>query len=131
MANHPHTLLIVDDHDDIREGMAALLARDGHHAVPVRGGREALARLRDGLRPCVIVLDLAMPDMPGYVFREAQRADPELASIPVIVVSAGDRASEATARALGIECYLRKPIDLDAFRRAVEEQCDAGRRAGS
>jgi len=120
--DHAHTLLVVEDRADVREGMVALLESKGHRAVSAGSGHDALVDLRDGVRPCVIVLDLALPDMPGAAFRDAQRADPRIAAIPVIVVSGADEAKEAEAQ-LGVHAFLHKPIDVEAFLRAVDECC--------
>ena len=108
---------------DTREATLAMLDHEGYDAVGVSNGADALAALRDGLRPCVVLLDLAMPTMDGFEFRRAQLADPELASIPVFVVSAGAYVKEADARRLGMETYLRKPMDIDAFMHAVRRHC--------
>src|SRR6185436_19157933 len=83
-----HTVLVVDDHEDVRMALEAVLVANGSEVVTASEGEEALGRLRDGVRPCVIVLDLMMPKLDGWEFREAQLADAALASIPVIVLSA-------------------------------------------
>jgi CheY-like chemotaxis protein len=123
---HQHTLLIVEDDTDIREGMTALFETKGHVAVSAASGRDALAILRNGLRPCAILLDFAMQDLSGAAFRQAQVADEALARIPVIVVSGRDGDTEAEAHALGIRTFLRKPMQIDALFQAVEEHCDRG-----
>ena len=123
MDGHRHRVLLVEDDFDTREATLALLVHEGYDAIAVSNGVEALAALRDGLRPCVVLLDLAMPTMDGFDFRRAQLADAELASIPVFVVSAGAYVKEAEARRLGMETYLRKPMDLAAFMDAVRRHC--------
>jgi CheY-like chemotaxis protein len=70
----------------------------------------------------VILLDLFMPVMDGWAFREAQRRDPALASIPVIVVSA-DRGRAETARRIGAAGAVEKPISFDRLLRQVTECC--------
>ena len=81
----------------------------GYDVTVADNGRTALAALQDGLRPCVILLDLSMPDIDGYEFRMRQQADGRLATIPIVVVSAGGWAREADARKLGLTMFLRKP----------------------
>lgn len=82
MAAHRHTILVVDDDRGVREAMEALLVAEGFAAVTAEEGQDALDRLRGGLRPCIILLDLMMPKIDGFAFRHAQRADPALTSIP-------------------------------------------------
>src|SRR5262245_59771290 len=91
VAAHRHTILVVDDDRGVREAMEALLLAEGLEAVGAEDGQDALDRLRAGLRPCIILLDLMMPKIDGFAFRHAQRADPALADIPVIAFSAYDR----------------------------------------
>ena len=127
---HEHWLLVIEDRTEVREGLVALFESKGYRTASAPGGRDALVMLRDGVRPCVIVLDLAMPDMTGYAFRQAQRADPRLATIPVIGVSGADEAREAEARRFGVQGYFRKPMDVEAFVRAVDDCCESGPRRG-
>ena len=80
------TVLVVEDDADVREVICEILEGEGCRPVGVRDGNEALRALRSGLRPCLIVLDMLMPGMDGWQFRRTQKADEELAKIPVIVV---------------------------------------------
>jgi CheY-like chemotaxis protein len=99
-------LLVVDDDEDIREALHELLALEGYAVSTARHGREALDMLRGGLTPSVILLDIMMPVMNGYEFLEERRDDPQLAQVPVIVMSAG------VPRVTGVEVVLQKPLDL-------------------
>jgi CheY-like chemotaxis protein len=83
------SVLVVDDDADLRDCLADLLGLAGYEVHEAAGGREALGALRGGLRPSLILLDLMMPEMSGWEFRDQQRAEPELASIPVVVLTAG------------------------------------------
>src|ERR1043165_9927085 len=85
-------VLIVEDDEDLREMMAQLLTLEGYQAAAVANGREALEYLHDSEKPHVILLDLMMPVMDGWEFRRKQQADPSLAPVPVIVLSALDQA---------------------------------------
>ena len=119
---HRHWVLLVEDDADTRDALSLLLEHNGYDVTVTDNGRAALDALRSGWRPCVILLDLSMPYMSGYAFRQAQLHDPRLADIPVLVVSGGGWANEADVRKLGLP-FFRKPMDLDAFMVAMEEVC--------
>jgi CheY-like chemotaxis protein len=123
MTDHRHSLLLVEDDAEIREPATALLEDTGYNVLNVSHGRQALAALRGGFRPCAILLDLAMPEMDGLEFRRHQLADSELAAIPVVVVSSGGYDREMGARQLGLTTFLRKPMDLNACIAAVHRAC--------
>ena len=122
---HRHAVLLVEDDYYTREGFILIIQRAGLDVVAAVNGREGLERLRDGLRPCLIVLDMAMPDMDGFQFRREQLADSSIADIPVAVMSGGGWAVEADARKLGLAVFLRKPVDPDAFLAALTKHCGA------
>jgi two-component system chemotaxis response regulator CheY len=65
--------------------------------------------LREGVRPSVILLDLMMPVMDGYQFVTEKSKDPELADIPVLVVTADGQADQKS-RSIGAQGYVRKPF---------------------
>lgn len=115
-------VLIVDDDPDIRDSITDILELRGYSASAAANGREALARLREGLRPCLILLDLMMPVLNGWEFRAEQLRDPALAEIPVAVVSGDGSTSDKAAR-LGTGEYLRKPLELAALLELVERHC--------
>ncbi|HET7452435.1 MAG TPA: response regulator [Thermoanaerobaculia bacterium] len=103
------TILVVEDDPDSREVFAELLRAEGHPVVAVRSGAEALEYLRRADPPSVILLDMLMPDMDGWQFRKAQQADPDLAGIPVVVVSALRTVANSAMR-FGAVAFLPKPI---------------------
>jgi CheY-like chemotaxis protein len=105
------TVLLVEDDPDVRETIAEILDDEGYTVVTACDGGEGLTQLRDGLRPAVIVLDLMMAGMDGFEFRAAQRAEPQLAGIPVVVLTA-DRQVEEKIEELAVDAYLRKPTRL-------------------
>jgi CheY-like chemotaxis protein len=113
-------VLIVEDDEDLREMMAQLLSLEGFHSATVANGREALQYLQDAEKPQVILLDLMMPVMDGWEFRRQQQADPDLAPVPVIVLSALDqgRASDLEPAA-----FLKKPLDFDRLLTLVRSYC--------
>ncbi len=113
-------VLIVEDDEDLREMMAQMLTLEGFQAVAVANGREALAYLHESERPDVILLDLMMPVMDGWEFRRQQQADPALAPVPVIVLSALD---QVRATSLEAEAFLKKPLDFDRLLSLVRAYC--------
>lgn len=102
-------LLIVEDDDEIRELLAEMLADSGFTVATARNGKEGLDRLRSGPRPKVVILDLMMPVMDGWQLRAAMLADPDLAAIPVIVVS-GAADMQDDGAALAASRILTKPV---------------------
>jgi CheY-like chemotaxis protein len=112
------TILVVDDDADLRETLAQILADVGYSVASASNGEEALSYLRSGPPPSLILLDLMMPVMDGWQFRELQRNDAALAGIPVLVISASGTWQEQRTR-LGVEC-VRKPVDFDHLLAAVE-----------
>jgi CheY-like chemotaxis protein len=115
------TVLVVDDDSGVRELLTRSLSFEGFDVMEAANGQDALAQLRTGRRPGVIVLDLRMPVMDGWAFRVAQRADPRIARIPVVILSGADahRFQEIEAVAA-----LEKPVSLsqlaDCLHRIVE-----------
>ena len=126
---HRHVILFVEDDYDTRDAFMALAHSVDLEAVALENGRTALAALRGGLRPCLIVLDMAMPDMDGFSFRREQMADPALRDLSVAIVSGGGWATEADARKLGLAVFLQKPVEPNDLLRAFEDHCGARRRA--
>jgi CheY-like chemotaxis protein len=113
-------VLIVEDDEDLRDMMAQMLTIEGFAATAVGNGREALDYLRRAIKPHVILLDLMMPVMDGWEFRRRQQADPELAPVPVIVLSALDRSRAAPVDAIA---FLKKPLDFDRLLELVRDHC--------
>ena len=100
--------------------MAQLLTIEGFQATTVANGREALDYLHTSGKPDVILLDLMMPVMDGWEFRRRMTADPELAPVPVIVLSALD---QSRAAAVDAAAFLKKPLDFDRLLELVREHC--------
>ncbi len=114
-------VLVVDDNEDEREGLARLLGLFGLAVETVADGREALEYLRCRPHPLLIVLDLRMPVMDGLDFLDARRGDPLLSLIPVIVHSAEPEWSVADA--LDDALFLPKGCDPMVLVRAVLALC--------
>jgi CheY-like chemotaxis protein len=115
-------LLVVEDDAEFRESLADLLRIRGYSVRVAAHGEEALALLRSGARPCLILLDLMMPVMDGWDFRRALLRDPEVSKIPVVLISgASDVAEEA--RLLAAVGFLRKPCTAQDVFALVERHC--------
>jgi CheY-like chemotaxis protein len=116
------SILIVEDDEDVRGALAAVLEEEGYSVLEARHGEEALRTLRGPDTVCLILLDLFMPTMNGWAFRDEQRRDPELAAIPVIVLSA-DGAALKSAGSMGVVDYMVKPVDFDRLLKLVALHC--------
>jgi CheY-like chemotaxis protein len=102
-------ILIIEDDADIRESLQQVLELEGYTVYTAGNGKEGLALLQRIERPSLILLDLMMPIMNGWEFLEAQRADAQVADVPVVIVSAANDVSKIS-RAAEI---VKKPVDLD------------------
>jgi CheY-like chemotaxis protein len=114
MRNQPSgaSILVVEDDADLCETLALLLEDLGYAVARAVNGQEALSQLRSAPLPGLILLDLVMPIMNGWVFRDEQRQDPALAAVPLVVMSVvGDIQRQAVT--LGAVACLGKPVDLN------------------
>jgi len=117
------TILVVENDEITREGVGMVLRREGYTPVIVGSGEEALSSLRRGLNPCLILLDMMMPDMDGWQFMEAKMRDAALAGIPVVVTTALGVSSPAWAASLGAVGLLRKPLGAGLLAQEVKRCC--------
>jgi len=109
-----HKILVVEDDHLIREAIAEALDEEGFEVLEAANGREALDKLH-AERASLVLLDLMMPIMDGWSFREAQLHDPEISNIPVVVLSALKDQSVPAER------HFSKPCDLDELLDTVWE----------
>jgi CheY-like chemotaxis protein len=124
---HAHAVLIVEDGSDAREALALLLELNGYRVAAVSGGREALEMMRTlGYRPCVVLLDLIMPNMDGFTFRQHQLASPELAAIPIVALT-GHEGMRRHALDQGFEAALLKPTAVEDVLATIETHCPVTR----
>jgi CheY-like chemotaxis protein len=116
-------ILIVDDDVDIRQVLAELLGDEGYQVAHASNGLEALTHLRIHPKPPrLILLDLNMPVMTGWKFREQQQQDPTLASIPTVIISAHLHLKKSVST-LNPAAYLEKPINFHALLTTVQQHC--------
>jgi signal transduction histidine kinase/DNA-binding response OmpR family regulator len=101
-------VLVIDDDADVREIMERLLIRDGYRPVLAAGGVAGLELARR-VHPAAITLDVMMPDLDGWSVLSALKADPTLASTPVVMITIAD--DRRRAYALGASGFLTKPLD--------------------
>jgi CheY-like chemotaxis protein len=116
-------ILVVDDDREVRGTTADVLRAEGFEVTEVEDGLEALLHLRTALpAPDAVVLDLAMPVMSGWEFREAQLADPAIADVPVIVLSSHP------AGGFAFDARLEKPCPPEALVEALRRILSASPR---
>ena len=89
-------VLLIEDDAGLRQALKMLLERRGYLVVEALDGREALTLLQDDPLPSAVLLDLKLPGMNGWEFRERQLADPRLACLPTLVMT-GDEAEPSGA----------------------------------
>jgi CheY-like chemotaxis protein len=116
-------ILVVEDDQDCRIMLATLLTSAGFQVLTASNGAEGLTVARRH-HPCLILLDYMMPIMDGAEFRLEQRADPSLADIPVVLLSARHEAEELKRR-LDVVDVVQKPIMVEPLLKTVREHCSA------
>lgn len=113
------TILHVEDNPENRLLVRRLLLSEGYQVVEAENATRAIEYLKSN-RPDLILMDINMPDIDGYTLTHRLRENPELATTPIIAITAnvmrGDR--EKTLKA-GCDGYIEKPIDIDSFSEQV------------
>ncbi len=125
LARHRHSVLLVEDDLESREGLKEYLRLEGIRVAAADDGETALDTLRAGFAPCLILLDMNMPGVNGATFQRERRRERMVADVPVIVISGNERLSPAECDA---DRVLVKPIDLAALRNAIAVTCPQARR---
>jgi len=121
----PGKVLIIDDDPVIIEAMSARLDHAGHEIHSASDGESGLAAVEE-LRPDVILLDIALPDMDGFEVNRRLKAAPDLADIPVIFVSANAKDwAKRKAFSMGAKFYFSKPYDFNRLISVVGAAVDA------
>ncbi|EEW25561.1 response regulator transcription factor [Rhodobacter ferrooxidans] len=107
MARH---VLLIEDEPNIAAAISFILSRDGWQVTTLAEGRTALARLRAD-RPDLLIVDLMLPGVGGLEIVQALRADPGLATLPVMMLTAkGQSRDRAAAEAAGVNLFMAKPF---------------------
>jgi CheY-like chemotaxis protein len=120
-------VVVLEDNADTRTALSEILQLEGYDVFATPDGMEALERLKIVPRPCVVLLDLHLAGMSGADFYRRQQSDPALASIPVIAVTAAPPDQRV---GLGSIPVIRKPIDLDELRFAIDRVTSRDKKAG-
>jgi DNA-binding response OmpR family regulator len=114
-------ILIADDEPNIVVSLEYLMKREGHAVSVARDGREALAAIRRD-RPDLVLLDVMMPSMSGFDVCQAVRADPALAGVRILMLTAKGRDTDlAKGTALGADAYVTKPFSTQELAARVRE----------
>lgn len=114
-----HSVLVVEDDDDIRNAIVDLLESEGYKAESAVNGKDALEKLGNINKPCLVLLDMMMPIMNGRQFLDEVMKDSKLAPLPILIVSAvADKTN--TEGSVG---FLKKPIDIDVVLDLVSQYC--------
>lgn len=108
-------VLVVDDAADMRELIEDLLTEEGYEVTTAQSGRHALSVLEERV-PDLVITDLLMPGMDGFALRAEMLRRPELAQVPVIVLSSFWQRPSETLDAVDV---IGKPLDMDRLLRAV------------
>jgi CheY-like chemotaxis protein len=102
-----HSILVVDDDDDVRKMLCVILEAEGYPAAEAANGAEALRLMRAEGPPAMVLVDLMMPRMDGEELIRKMSQDPALAHTPVAVVS-----GHSTPSTLAVNAQLVKPVEL-------------------
>jgi CheY-like chemotaxis protein len=114
-------VMIVEDDRDTREMLGRFLELEGFEVRTAENGQIALEALRTEGPACVILLDLMMPVMNGWQFREAQVSDPRFCKIPVVVVTAAGARDDIPA--INADGFVSKPVDFDRLLATIGSLC--------
>jgi len=119
MTSGPYVLLVEDDLD-ISESIQTILVEENYHVQCKYNGREALEYLTNTeVEPSLILLDVMMPFMNGYQFREAQLKNPRIANIPTIILSAANELQDDEQ--FHFNDFIQKPLDIETLLQAIKK----------
>jgi CheY-like chemotaxis protein len=118
-------ILVVDNDEAVRGLIEQRLRHQGFPTASAATSREALGLLREGVRPCLILLDVMMPGETGWDFVERLLKSPVLSEIPVVMMSASPTAMQAYRRVRGEErmSLLPKPLDVKKLGGRAAQHC--------
>jgi len=103
-------VLIVEDNDDVRDSLRALLEQSGHELYEAVDGPSGVERALE-VRPDVVLIDLGLPGMDGYAVANSIRSAPGYSAVLVAITGYGQSEYRARATDAGFQAYLLKPVD--------------------
>ena len=106
-------ILLVDDDDELRESIADGLEQAGFTVIRASDGADALGHLRSSNLPALVLLDLMMPGMNGWQLSEVMHADPVLAKIPIVALTATAVMDPESLHLADAADWIAKPFDLN------------------
>ena len=116
-------ILLVEDDQDIRETLIELLEGEGYEVLFAENGQVGLDKLSESSSlPNLILLDLMMPVKDGFQFCAEKDANPKIAHLPVIIMSADGHIRENQQR-VNATAYLKKPLDIYEIINVLEKYC--------
>lgn len=118
-ASQPRRILIVDDEEGFRDGVADLLGMEGYQVSVARDAVEAVRKLPE-FRPDVILLDLRMPHLDGESFLRGMSGLPASKKVPVVLISAKEDLPAIASRT-GAAGYLAKPFEAPQLLSLLEK----------
>jgi CheY-like chemotaxis protein len=120
MTSSPKTVLIIEDEEDAAELFAEMMRVSGFHVLKTSSSAPAI-NMMIADKPDVVILDIMMPEISGMDILRQMRLDPELSSIPVVVVSAKSMPADIkNGMEAGASTYLTKPVGFLELKEAVE-----------
>lgn len=117
-------ILIVDDDQELSDGLRIMLERQGHQVMQARDGQQGKNVIYQQ-RPDLVILDMMMPRMGGYPVLEHFRGKNDAPPIIMITANEGSR-HKAYAEYLGVVDYIRKPFAMERLLEAVQRGLSAG-----
>jgi two-component system alkaline phosphatase synthesis response regulator PhoP len=115
-------VLLVDDDPDVLDALGAALLMNAVAVHTAISGLEAVQAVAQGLRPCVVLLDIRMPNIDGWDAWERMRRLPGMANVPVVMFS-GEPPDYRRGAGADVRAYLRKPITHELLVATVQHYC--------
>ena len=116
------TILIIDDSSALRRTLALSLEQRGYRVLQGRDGSEGLEQLRNNLQTDLVICDIEMPNVNGFEFLTARRQEPQLANIPVVMLTSRSTNKHRTlASSLGAVGFFTKPYVEQQFIPEIEK----------
>ncbi len=116
------TVLIVDDSVTMREMVSFALTKAGFEILQAGDGVEAVAKLKGGIKPNLMIIDIHMPNMDGISLIKAVRAMPSFKSVPLLVLTTeADEAKKKEGQEAGATGWIEKPFNPEQLLKVIEK----------